>query len=421
MLPHSCVAGALLVLLPLQAAVAADTLYVVTNKSEANTVVGFRALDGGEIVAIGEFASGGRGTGDLEVPALERDPNHPLANGDDPLISANAIAASADGRWVVSVNPGDASLALMSRSPDGALTLVNTVAATDAFPLSVAVSGDWVVAASVGGSNQSGSVGLYTMADGKLRFVEGSRRDLGARPSTIDFSSDGRFVIVNELVTGKIHAFGLVDGSLSLTPVSTLDSPRGQDDRFQAIPVGFAVASQDDGDLVLMSEARFLTPDFSLREEAGVVPQSPLYSWQTSSVSSYRLDVEGRLSRASQDVLTGAEVEGGEIANCWVAFDADRGWLFTANALSSSISRFRVDAEGGLVLEDATAFKEPDEQIFLSDMALNSAGDALYQLVGNRGEVLVFDVADDGALRLRETLGGLPVLGAYGMLVVSDD
>ncbi|MBY6029386.1 MAG: hypothetical protein VX259_12490 [Pseudomonadota bacterium] len=53
-------------------------------------------------------------------------------------------------------------------------------------------------------------------------------------------------------------------------------------------------------------------------------------------------------------------------------------------------------------------------------MALNPAGDSLYQLVGNTGEVLAFDVAENGSLSLRESSGGLPTLGTYGLVVLED-
>ena len=75
---------------------------------------------------IGEFGTGGTGTGDLEIPALQKDPSHPLANGDDPLISSESIASVHNGKMAVVVNPGDATVALMNVADGGALELVNT-------------------------------------------------------------------------------------------------------------------------------------------------------------------------------------------------------------------------------------------------------------------------------------------------------
>ena len=58
--------------------------YVASNKADGNTLVGFARQSSGKFSKIGEFPTGGKGTGDLEIPALQRDVTHPLANGDDP-------------------------------------------------------------------------------------------------------------------------------------------------------------------------------------------------------------------------------------------------------------------------------------------------------------------------------------------------
>ncbi|MGF1705853.1 3-carboxymuconate cyclase [Enterovibrio baiacu] len=394
----------------------ATDLYVVTNKADVNTIAHFSDAKG-EFKKIGEYTTGGRGTGDLEIPALEKDPTHPLANGDDPLISANAIRGSKDGKRVISVNPGDATIAFSARDADGKLAVVNVVDATDLFPISVDIRGDLVVAASVGKDNGSGSIGIYRINGGKLTAVDNNRRDLKARPSTISFSSNGKFVYVNELVTGKIHVFGIEGGNLSETPVSTINSPRG-DTRFQAIPVGFDVRADADKDVILMSEARFLTPDFKLRSGDGEVVQSPLYTWQTGSLSTYTVDNNGKIMAASQDVLTGYGVEGGEIANCWVALSPDGSKLWAANALSSSISSFSISKTGSAALLNDTAFKDNSETVFFSDMSVSADGKQLYQLVGNKGAVMVFDVKANGDLETSQTIGGMPELGTYGLLAI---
>ena len=390
--------------------------YSVSNKAEGNTIVGYQQSDNGSYVMIGEFSTGGIGTGDLEVPALQKDEAHPLANGDDPLISANAITGTDDGKFVLTVNPGDSSVSLMSAATDDSLKFINKVASSDRFPISLAVFGELIAEASVGGDNGSGGIGLFRITDGKLTAVEGSQRDLKARPSTIAFSSNGEHVIVNELVTGKINVFRVVDGTLSETPVSRIDLPRDTADRFQAIPVGFAVHDQGDNDTIIMSEARFLTPDFKLRSGAGEVVQSPLYSWQTGSISSYRLTQEGQISLVSGDLLTGAAVEGGEIANCWVAISPDGHTLWAANALSSSISSFRIRGNGSAAIINDKAFKDDSEMLFFSDIAISGSGDELYQLVGNRGEVMIFEVLASGDLKHKQTVSGLPALGAFGLL-----
>lgn len=197
-----------------------------------------------------------------------------------------------------------------------------------------------------------------------------------------------------------------------------IDSPRYPDDRFHAIPVGFAVHGDGGTDLVLMSEARFLTPDLKLREGMGEVVQAPRFSWQTGSLSSYKVSDDGKIELVSADVKTGYANEGGEIANCWVALSRDGSTLWAANALSSSISSFRIAEDGTAVLKNVNAYKDAGEKLFFSDLAVSKNGRHLYQLVGNQGEVMIFDIQPNGDLKLVETVGGLPRLGAYGMLVL---
>ena len=56
--------------------------------------------------------------------------------------------------------------------------------------------------------------------------------------------------------------------------------------------------------------------------------------------------------------------------------------------------------------------------LFFSDLAVSDDGRSLFQLVGNSGQVMVFDIQANGDLSLRQTLNGLPKLGAYGLLVL---
>lgn len=396
----------------------AATLYVASNKAEGNTLTGFIQAGNGRYVKIGEYPTGGLGTGDLEIPALQKDSTNPLANGDDPLISAYGVVATDDRKHILVVNAGDASISLMKVNNDSTLSLINKAKSSDRFPVSIASSGKHVVVASVGKDNNHGSIGAYEIdTDGWLVPVPGSRRDLNARPSTVGFTNAGQHIIVNELVTGKINVYALQGNSLSNLPVSVVDSPRSEQ-RFQAIPVGFDVGKASTGSLLLMSEARFLTPMFGLREQANIVPQMPKYSWQTGSLSSYHIDANGNISLISADVMTGDAMEGGEIANCWVALSPDQKTLWAANALSSSISSFDISSNGTARLRNATAFKDTSEKLFFSDLAVTNDGKTLFQLVGNQGQVMVFTIQPDGDLTHQQTLSGMPALGAYGLLIL---
>ncbi|MEO1937102.1 MAG: hypothetical protein ABGW85_00515, partial [Sulfurimonas sp.] len=396
----------------------AQSIYVATNKADMNSIVSYKMMQDGSFKS-SEYKTGGKGTGDLEVPALKKDSTHPLANGDDPLISAYGVTVTKDMKNLLVVNAGDASVSMFKINPDESLALVNTVKIHDKFPLSVAESNGNVVIASVGSTNGEGSIEAMQIQDGKLISIPNSKRDLKARPSTVKFSTNGLFVVLTELVTGKVKSFAFASGTLSKEPISVVDLPREDAKRFQAIPVGFDIQPTQNGDIVAVSEARFLTPDFKLREEANKTPQSPKYSWQTGSISTLMLNEDGMLKLVSKDVLTGKTMEDGEIANCWVEFSKDGSKLWAANALSSSISLFDIAKDGSAKLDNMVTYKDPKELEFLSDMKLNKKGDMLFQLVGNMGKVLVLKVNDKGNLKLMQTLEGLPQYGTYGLTSVS--
>jgi 6-phosphogluconolactonase (cycloisomerase 2 family) len=396
----------------------AQSIYVATNKADMNSIMAYKMQNDGSFKN-SEFKTGGKGTGDLEVPALKKDPTHPLANGDDPLISAYGVTITKDMKNLLVVNAGDASVSLFKINDDESLSLVNTVQVHDKFPLSVAEANGNVVVASVGATNGEGSIEAMQIHDGKLVNVPNSLRDLKARPSTVKFSANGLFVVLTELVTGKVKSFAFASGTLSMKPTSVVDLPREDEKRFQAIPVGFDIQPTQNGDIVAVSEARFLTPDFKLREEANKVPQSPKYSWQTGSISTLMLSENGMLKLVSKDVLTGKTMDDGEIANCWVEFSKDGSKLWAANALSSSISLFDISKDGSARLSKMITYKQDKELEFLSDMKLNKKGDMLFQLVGNMGKTLILKVDKEGNLVLKQTLEGLPKYGAYGLTSIS--
>ncbi len=393
-----------------------NVFYIVSNKADENTIVGYHQKPDGKYAILGEYNTGGMGTGDLEVPALQKDDTHPLLNGDDPLISAHSMAATKDKSFIIVVNPGDGTVSLMKVNKDFSLSSVNKVEATDRFPLSLAVHKNTVVVTSLSSDGRSGSVGVYKIKNGKLISAHQPKVVINSRPSTIAFSSNGKHVIVNELVTGMINVFSLKGDRLSAKPVSVIASPRTTDYRFQAIPVGFEVYKQGNTDIILMSEARFLTPDFKLRSGDGEVPLSPLYSWQTGSLSTYGLNSDGEISLISGDVLTGSGYDDGEIANCWVAVSKDGSTLWAANALSSSISSFDIDKKGKAKLRNEKAYKDKREKMFFSDLIVSKDGKHLYQLVGNQGKVMIFDINSIGDLTPFQVVGGLPELGTYGIV-----
>lgn len=397
-------------------------IYSATNKTDANSIVAFGQNQDGSLTPLGEYKSGGTGTGNMEIFDGGYDATHPLADGIDPLISAYGLYNTDNKRHLIAVNSGDGTVSAFNVDKDYKLSLGSTVKASDIHPLSIASKGKLVYVASAGNVKTppfSGNITGYTIDNaGRLTPIANSTRELGARPTTIVFSTDGKFVVVNELVTGMFKVFAVqADGNLSAEPVSVVSAPNGNADRALPIPVGFDIIKGRDGDIILGSEARFLDKKGMLREEANKVPQAPKYSWQTSATSSYTLSKQGKISLVTADALTGKAVEGGQIANCWVETSADGKTLWAANALSSSISTYSISPDGSIALTQETAYKNPAETDFYGDLVLSADGKYLNQLISNKGEILVLKVdPKDQSLSKVGTFKGLPKIGAYGII-----
>lgn len=403
-----------------------EAIYIATNKTEMNSIVGFMQNEDGSLDAIGEFQSGGKGTGTIEIFDGGYDPTHPLADGVDPLISAYGVFKTKDNKHLLVVNSGDGTVSSFTVNNDKSLVLTSTVAAGDIHPLSIAAHKKIVYVASAGDVKSppfSGNITGYTIdKSGKLNPISNSTRDLGARPSCIAFTSNGKFLVVSELVSGLIKVYKVTtNGILSKDPVSVIQSPHDSENgRWMPIPVGFDVVKKGEKEVVLVSEARFLDSKGMLREEANKVPQSPKYSWQTGSTSSYVIDKNGQITMVSGDVMTGSDKEGGQIANCWVEISSDGNTLWASNALSSSISSYSISKDGSLTLDNEKAFKLKDESLFFGDTFVSRDGRYLNQLIGNKGAVMVFEIKKNGDLEEvgLYTASGLPSVGAYGLIAL---
>ncbi|SED15755.1 6-phosphogluconolactonase, cycloisomerase 2 family [Tenacibaculum sp. MAR_2009_124] len=401
-------------------------IYVATNDQHENSIVAFKHSNN-KIEEIGEFQTKGKGTGNIEIFDWGYDTTHPLKDGIDPLISAYSVFKTDDNKFLLAVNPGDGSLTSFKIKKNGKLSFASKTKTGDIHPLSIAVHKNMVYVASAGSTSPptppfTGNLsGFFIDNQGKLTPIKNSIRNLNARPSCTMFTQDGKFLAVNELVTGltKVYQVNNKTGRLSESPISKVQSPNnGTNGRWLAIPVGFDIVSFKDHHVLYAAEARFLNNKGMLREEANVVPQSPKYSWQTGSTSAYKIDKNGMISVLSPDVLTGTHSEGGEIANCWIEVSPDKKHLWAANALSSSYSSYDINDSGALKLDKRIAFKVKDESLFFGDLIHSKDGKYLYQLIGNKGAIYVFKILSNGNLKpiLMHDEPLLPKTGSFGII-----
>ena len=174
---------------------------------------------------------------------------------------------------------------------------------------------------------------------------------------------------------GRIDAYQLDNVGLPVTctPTSNVNAraPEGR--------MPFAFTFGDSGQL-LMAEVLGRPSN----------PFSPLFA---SAVSSYTIRADGSLG-----VIT-ASLGNGQSASCWIV-RSDR-FVYTSNFASDSISRYRVQKNGALVLEDATAAQvgpglpaaTPDNPpAFALDMDLSVDGRFLYLLTPGISAIHAFFV-----------------------------
>ncbi len=352
-------------------------VYAMTNSAAGNAVVAFRR-ENGSLIPIGTFPTGGRGTGTGEVSmATPQD-------GIDPLASQGSLVLNYDGTLLFAVNAGSHSISSFRVKKDGRLDLVDVEPSGGLQPNTLAVFHDILYVANVGSRANdfhSNISGFRVSADGRMQPIGGSTHQLStphAQPACIVFSPGGRFLVVTELTTNNISVFfvdwcsGCVCG-----PVVTPSHGAG--------PFG----------------AVFLDSGVLLVAEAG-----------TNALSSYRIAPGGSL------IVISGSVRNGQLATCWVAVSKNQLYAYTSNSASGTITRYRINTNGALVLGESVATTSFGAAVNPIDIGVSKRH--LYALNGNRGSITVFRIGNDGRLRRinvkKDT--GLPRLGSQGLAVL---
>ncbi|MBV7332920.1 beta-propeller fold lactonase family protein [Chloroflexi bacterium TSY] len=382
-------------------------VYVMTNKQDANTIVAYGRLRDGSLRKIGEFPTGGMGTGPLHPPALDE------SDMLDPLISANALIR-VDEDFVLAVNAMSHTVSSLRVNEDYSLTLVNTVPSGGNFPNSIAFDKDLVYVTNIGtGEANTGNVSGFTINyDGVLSPIPNSTRTLSgpsARPSAVSFTPDGEILVVSELNTGNFSTFLVNKGLLSNQPV--VAPPQIAEGRSDPNPIGFQIVQRRRKTFLIATEAReILNGQLNL---------------QAGSVSTYLINGDGSLTLISSD-----ERAGNQRTTCWIGVTPNLKFAYTSNAVDGSISAFRFRPNTGRIQlkKEIAAFVTPADGApphpatgvptsGLIDLSISPDGRYLYQLSGLKGGVSVYRIQRNGTLRhVDERLGDLPVTGTQGIV-----
>lgn len=408
-------------------------VYAMSNKIEGNSVVAYGRKSDGTLDFIGEFNTGGFGSTDFDG-----------GEGLDPLISQYSVLLTDDRRFLFAVNVGSSSVSLFQVRDNLSLRLVDVAKVRGVGPNSLAfrdgvlyvstIDADGVFTAE---PDQEGALQAFRLLDvgatAKLLPVKKSRRLLNNRPSSIQFSPDGRFLVVSSINAGSSGlASGSTDeivvysvsrsGLLSKAPVDAATStlPNNAEGRNLPSAIGFDIVEDDGRQFVVVTEAREFQPN-------GLPPAFP--ALQAGSVSTWELGEHGELSPIVLDAVASAtgDVTDGERTVCWIEFSDDKEEFWVSNALDSSISTYSFN-EGVIELVDVVAAQvndvtSPDPSVAFGiesdgfiDLSLSDNGKYLYQLAGLRGSILVFKTEDNGELTLIQTVtGDLPVVDSQGI------
>jgi len=329
-------------------------VYTMTNAADGNAVLVFTRAADGTLTPAGTYATGGRG----------------LGSG---LGNQGGVVLSEDGRWLFAVNAGSDQLTVFPVRPNG-LGTPRTVDSAGDRPVSVTSSDELVYVLNAGSDSIAG---FRLDRRGQLEPIADSTRPLstaGTAPAEIQFSPDGRALVLTEKATNLLLVYEVGRDGLPEEAPEIIDSA-GQ------TPFGFDFGKHRN---LFVSEA------------AGGAPGA-------SSVSSYRLTRGGGLA------LVDAAAPTDLTAACWVVVTPDGRYVYTATAGSSAIAGFRADRRGALTRLDAdgvTASTGPGSVPI--DLAISEDGHFLYALSARTGTLSAFDIAADGSLVPLATQGGLP-------------
>lgn len=345
--------------------------FAMTNRSTDNEIISYRRAANGALTRVGSMSTRGNGIGtDLDTQG--------------------ALRLSADNRFLYAANAGSDDVTVFSVNGTQ-LTFLQKVYAGD-LPNSLTIHGNllYVLDGSVAGN---GIRGFRRTADGTLRPLPFSFRLLSspiAVPGQVEFSPDGRFLLVTQKTTNVL-----------LTPPDAIDV-------FRVLPGGLTLPMPQ------RMASNGLRP-FSLafrNDSQLLVVESFNAAPEASAASSYRLTDNGTL-----EVISGS-IPNQQTDTCWVVITKDGRYAFTANFGNGTISSYRFAPNGQVVLvEGKAAFLGMDSQPV--DLALSTDSRYLYLLLRGTGGVASFRIQDDGGLSpLGVVTGGLPVAdGASGLAV----
>ena len=270
-------------------------VYVLTNSATNNSVAIYDRASDGTLTAAGTVSTTGLGTG-------------------AGLGSQGALTLSDDNRWLFAVNAGSNDISVFQVRNDG-LTLVNKAPSGGTTPISVTEQDGLLYVLNAGGTGNIS--GFRVGHNGVLAWIPNSTRPLSsgaAGPAQVQFSPNGRVLVVTEKANNKIDTYTVDHSGLATGP--NVQASSG------TTPFGFAFSKR--GQLVVT-------------EAFGGAPLG-------SAASSYTVTDGGILHLVSGSVATH------QTAACWAAISKDGRYAYTTNAGSGTVTGYSIAHDGSLSL-----------------------------------------------------------------------
>jgi 6-phosphogluconolactonase len=331
----------------------AGALYTLTNGAGGNAVLVFDRGADGTISPAGSFVTGGRGTG-------------------GGLGSQGALVLSDNGKWLYAVNAGSNEISAFAVRKDG-LALVSKVGSGGTRPISLTIAHDLLYVLNEGGGTNAGNIAGFSVGShGELSALTGSSRPLSAAsvgPAQIQFSPDGRALVVTEKGTNSIDTYTVAKDGRASGP--NVQASAG------ATPFGF---------------------DFDKRGHL-IVSDAFGGAAGASALSSYSLSAAGALG-----TITPLAPDG-QTAACWVVTTKSGRYGYTTNTGSANVSSYAIEHDGSISLLSAVAGTTGAAP---TDAALARNSRYLYTLNSGAHTISAFTVQEDGSLAPIAGAGELP-------------